>query len=124
MVNTSNERANELELKQQFLDRAKALSKVPEVFRSPQVTLLICDSRRESANIKSRIAGWPGVIETVEDQFALSKGLARFFLQRKRPVIAAIDVARVRPERGRTPSHSGAEPSYWFSDLLRYSPLT
>jgi len=44
MVNTSNERANELELKQQFLDRAKALSKVPEVFRSPQVTLLICDT--------------------------------------------------------------------------------
>jgi hypothetical protein len=44
MVNTSNKRANELELKQQFLDRAKALSKVPEVFRSPQVTLLICDT--------------------------------------------------------------------------------
>lgn len=31
-------------LKQQFLNRAKALSKLPEVFRCPQVTRLICDT--------------------------------------------------------------------------------
>jgi hypothetical protein len=42
MIKTSNEQANELALKQQFLDRAAALSKLPEVFRCQQVTLLIC----------------------------------------------------------------------------------
>ena len=41
---TSNERANEIALKQQFLDRAKALSNLAEVFRCPQVTLLICET--------------------------------------------------------------------------------
>jgi hypothetical protein len=35
---------NALILKQQFLDRAKALSKLPEVFRCRQVTQLICDT--------------------------------------------------------------------------------
>jgi len=39
MVKTSNE----LVLKRQFLDRAKALSNLPDVFRCRQVTQLICD---------------------------------------------------------------------------------
>lgn len=37
MIKTSNERANEIALKQRFLDRAKALSNLAEVFRCPQV---------------------------------------------------------------------------------------
>jgi hypothetical protein len=44
MIETSNERANDTALKQQFLDRAKALSNLAEVFRCPQVTLLICET--------------------------------------------------------------------------------
>ena len=44
MIKTSNEQANELALKQQFLDRAAALSNLPEVFRGTQVALLICDA--------------------------------------------------------------------------------
>ena len=43
-IKTSNEQANEIALKQRFLDRAKALSDVAEVFRCPQVTLLICET--------------------------------------------------------------------------------
>ena len=58
MVNTSNKRANELELKQQFLDGAKALSKVPEVFRSPQVTLLICDTVAFRVPAEARFSRW------------------------------------------------------------------
>jgi hypothetical protein len=44
MTKTTNEQANQLALKQRFVDRAKALSKVAEVFRCQQVTLLICDT--------------------------------------------------------------------------------
>jgi hypothetical protein len=44
MVKTSNEQANQLVLKQRFVDRAKALSSVAEVFRCQQVTLLICET--------------------------------------------------------------------------------
>jgi hypothetical protein len=44
MTKMSNEQANQLALKQQFVDRAKALSNLPEVFRCPQVTLLICET--------------------------------------------------------------------------------
>ena len=44
MIETSSEQANEIALKQQFLDRAKALSKQPEVFRCQLVTQLICDT--------------------------------------------------------------------------------
>jgi hypothetical protein len=44
MIKTTNEQANQLALKQRFVDRAKALSKVAEVFRCQQVTLLICDT--------------------------------------------------------------------------------
>jgi hypothetical protein len=40
---TANEQANELAVKQQFFDRAKALSELPEVFRCAQVALLIRD---------------------------------------------------------------------------------
>jgi hypothetical protein len=43
MIETSNEGANGTVLKQRFLDRAKALSKLREVYRCRQVTLLICD---------------------------------------------------------------------------------
>ena len=43
MIRPSNEWANEIALKQQFLDRAKALSNVAEVFRCSEVTLLICE---------------------------------------------------------------------------------
>ena len=55
---------NELALKQQFLDRAKALSKLPEVFRCPQVTQLICDTValgvRAEAEIFLAVYGDPG----------------------------------------------------------------
>jgi hypothetical protein len=44
MIKISNEQANQLALKQRLVDRAKALSAVPEAFRCPQVTLLICDT--------------------------------------------------------------------------------
>src|SRR5436190_23066997 len=44
MIRIPNEQANELALKQRFLDRAKALSSLAEVFRSPQVTLLTCET--------------------------------------------------------------------------------
>ena len=44
MIKISNEQANQLALKQRFLDRAKALSNVAEVFRCVQVTLLICET--------------------------------------------------------------------------------
>jgi len=61
MTETSNEQANELALKLQFLDRAKALSKLPEVFRCPQVTLLICDTvafgLRDEAEIFQAVYG-------------------------------------------------------------------
>jgi len=55
MIKTSNEQANELALKQQFLDRAKALSKLPEVFRCPQVTLLIAESVAFGVRAKAEI---------------------------------------------------------------------
>ena len=58
------QQANHLALKQQFLDRAKALSKLPEVFRGPQVTLLICDTVafgvRAEAEIFQAVYGDPG----------------------------------------------------------------
>jgi hypothetical protein len=51
-------------LTQQFLDRAKALSKLPEVFRCPQVTQLICDTVafgvRAEAEILLAVYGDPG----------------------------------------------------------------
>jgi hypothetical protein len=37
MINTTNEQANQLALKQRFVDRAKALSDLAEVFRCQQV---------------------------------------------------------------------------------------
>ena len=55
MIKTSNEQANELALKQPFLDRAKALSKLPEVFRCPQVTLLIAESVAFGVRAKAEI---------------------------------------------------------------------
>src|SRR2546430_7813378 len=64
MTKTSNEQANEIALNQQFLDRAQALSKLPEVFRCPQVTLLICDTVafgvRAEAEIFEAVYGDPG----------------------------------------------------------------
>jgi len=64
MIKTSNEQANEIALKQQFLDRAKVLSKLSEVFRGPQVTLLICGSVafgvRAEAEIFQAVYGDPG----------------------------------------------------------------
>jgi hypothetical protein len=63
-MKTSNEQANEIVLKQQFLDRAKALSKQPEAFRCPQVTQLICDTLafgvRAEAEIFQAVYGDPG----------------------------------------------------------------
>ena len=44
MIKTPNEPANLLALKQQFLDRAKALSTLAEVYRGPQVTLLMTET--------------------------------------------------------------------------------
>jgi hypothetical protein len=44
MIKTSNEQANELALKQQFLDRATALSNQAEVFRGVQVALLMSEA--------------------------------------------------------------------------------
>jgi hypothetical protein len=44
MIKTLNEPANLLALKQQFLGRAKALSSVAEVYRCPQVTLLVAET--------------------------------------------------------------------------------
>ena len=44
MIKMPNEQANQLALKQRFLDRAKALSSLAEAFRFPQVTLLICET--------------------------------------------------------------------------------
>jgi hypothetical protein len=55
MIKTSNEQANELALKQQLLDRAKAQSKLPEVFRCPQVTLLIAESVAFGVRAKAEI---------------------------------------------------------------------
>jgi hypothetical protein len=43
-MKTSNERADEIALKQRFVDRAKTLSDKAEAFRSPQVTLLISEA--------------------------------------------------------------------------------
>jgi hypothetical protein len=64
MIKTSNEQANELALKQQFLDRAAALSKLPEVFRCQQVTLSICETVafgvRAEAEIFQAVYGDPG----------------------------------------------------------------
>ena len=64
MIKSSKEQANQLALKQRFLDRAKALSKLPEVFRLPQVTLLICDTVafgvRAEAEIFQAVYGDPG----------------------------------------------------------------
>jgi hypothetical protein len=64
MIKTSNEQANEIALKQRFLDRAKALSKLPEVFRCTAVTLLICDAVafgvRAEAEIFQAVYGDPG----------------------------------------------------------------
>ena len=63
MVKTSNERANELALKQQFLDRARTLSKLPEVFRCQGVTQLIRDALafgvRAEAEIFQAVYGDP-----------------------------------------------------------------
>src|SRR6478736_6500848 len=63
-MKTSNEQANEIALKQQFLDRAKALSKLPEAFRCPQVTLLICETVafgvRAETEIFQAVYGDPG----------------------------------------------------------------
>ena len=44
MIKIPSEQANQLALKQRFLDRAKALSNLAEVFRCQQVTLLICET--------------------------------------------------------------------------------
>jgi hypothetical protein len=44
MIKITNEQANQLALKQQFVDRAKALSKLAEALRCQQVTLLICET--------------------------------------------------------------------------------
>jgi hypothetical protein len=64
MIRPSNEHANETALKQQFLDHAKALSKLPEVFRCRRVTLLICDmvafEVRAEAEIFQAVYGDPG----------------------------------------------------------------
>jgi hypothetical protein len=43
MTKLSKEEASEVALKQHFVDRAEALSRLPEVFRSAQVALLIRD---------------------------------------------------------------------------------
>jgi hypothetical protein len=64
MIKTSNEQPNEIALKQQFLNRAKALAELPEVFRSLQVTQLICDTValgvRAEAEIFQAVYGDPG----------------------------------------------------------------
>jgi hypothetical protein len=64
MIKTSKEQANELAWKQQFLDRAKGLSKLPEVFRCTQVALLICDTValgvRAEAEVFKAVYGDPG----------------------------------------------------------------
>jgi hypothetical protein len=64
MIKTSKEQANELAWKQQFLDRAKGLSKLPEVYRCTQVALLICDTValgvRAEAEIFQAVYGDPG----------------------------------------------------------------
>jgi hypothetical protein len=44
MIKTLNEQANEIGLKQRFLDRAKALSNQPEAFRCVQVAQLVCEA--------------------------------------------------------------------------------
>lgn len=64
MVKTLKEGANEIALKQQFLDRAKALSQLPEVFRCREVTQLIGDALafgvRAEAEIFQAVYGDPG----------------------------------------------------------------
>ena len=55
MIKTSNEQANEIALKQQFLDRAKALSNLAEVYRCQQVTLLICETVAFGVRAESEI---------------------------------------------------------------------
>jgi len=59
-----NAQSNEPALKQQFLDRAKALSKQPEAFRCPQVTQLLCDMLalgvRDEGEIFQTVYGDPG----------------------------------------------------------------
>ena len=64
MIKIPNEQANQLALKQRFLDRAKALSNLAEVFRCPQVTLLICETVafgvRAEAEIFQAAYGDPG----------------------------------------------------------------
>ena len=61
MIKASNEQANEIALKQRFLDRA---TKLPEVFRCLQVTLLIGDTVafgvRAEAEIFQAAYGDPG----------------------------------------------------------------
>ena len=66
MMKISNEPANQIALKQEFLDRAKALfdPNLAEVFRCPQVTLLICETVafgvRAEAEIFQAAYGDPG----------------------------------------------------------------
>src|SRR5262245_3915489 len=66
MMKMANDPANQLALKQRFLDRAKALSdpNLAEVFRCPQVTLLICETVafgvRAEAEIFQAAYGDPG----------------------------------------------------------------
>ena len=55
MIKTSNEWANEIALKQQFLDRAKALSSLAEVSRCPQVHLLICETVAFGVGVETEI---------------------------------------------------------------------
>jgi hypothetical protein len=64
VIKIPNDPASQLALKQQFLDRAKALSNLSEVYRSPQVTLLIRDTIafgvRSEAEIFEAVYGDPG----------------------------------------------------------------
>jgi hypothetical protein len=64
MMKISDEPANQLALRQQFLDRAKALSDVAEVSRCLRVTLLICETVafgvRAEAEIFQAAYGDPG----------------------------------------------------------------
>jgi hypothetical protein len=64
MIKTSNNHAKQVAVKQRLLERAKALSNVAEVFRCPQVTLLICETVafgvRAEAEIFQAAYGDPG----------------------------------------------------------------
>ena len=120
MIKIPNEEANQLALKQRFLDRAKALSRLDEVFRFPQVILLICETVAFGVPAKAEIfqaaygdSGereyWAGVLSEPMPLHSLAHVLSAQLAEN----VEQLEMARIAIVRAFRDAAEAGEP--WFT---------